>query len=59
MFLFIVVPEVVLNPKKKVWETVQPELKTNSKLVAVYQDKPLKTEHGEITVKSLMGANIK
>ncbi|KAG1446655.1 hypothetical protein G6F55_011451 [Rhizopus delemar] len=42
-------PEKVLNPKKKYWETVQPELKTNDDLIAHYGDKPLliKTASGE------------
>ncbi|KAI7907488.1 uncharacterized protein BX663DRAFT_528330 [Cokeromyces recurvatus] len=42
-------PEKVLNPKKKYWETVQPELHTNDDLVAYYGDKPLliKTASGE------------
>ena len=53
-----VVPEPVLNPKKKLWETLKPDFKTNAGLVAVYQDKPLRTAHGHITVKSLVAANI-
>ncbi|CEP17455.1 hypothetical protein [Parasitella parasitica] len=42
-------PEKVLNPKKKYWETVQPELHTNDDLIALYGDKPLliKTASGE------------
>ncbi|KAI9362155.1 hypothetical protein BD770DRAFT_434116 [Pilaira anomala] len=42
-------PEKTLNPKKKYWETVQPELKTNDHLIALYGDKPLliKTASGE------------
>ncbi|KAI9487671.1 MAG: hypothetical protein EXX96DRAFT_475650 [Benjaminiella poitrasii] len=42
-------PEKVLNPKKKYWETVQPELHTNDDLIAHYGDKPLliKTASGE------------
>ncbi|GAA5804850.1 hypothetical protein EDC94DRAFT_695070 [Helicostylum pulchrum] len=41
--------EKTLNPKKKYWETVQPELKTNDDLVALYGDKPLliRTASGE------------
>jgi len=54
-----VVPETPLNPKKNPWDVVQPNLKTTSGLVAVFEDKPLKTEHGVITVKSLVGATIK
>lgn len=55
----VVVPEPVLNPKKKLWETLQPSFKTNGSLTAVFEDKPLKTQHGAVTVKSLAGANIK
>ncbi|CAO3627092.1 unnamed protein product [Mucor fragilis] len=42
-------PEKVLNPKKKYWETVQPELHTNDDLIAYYGDKPLliRTASGE------------
>ncbi|KAG2235783.1 hypothetical protein BDF21DRAFT_358544 [Thamnidium elegans] len=41
--------EKTLNPKKKYWETVQPELKTNDDLIALYGDKPLliRTASGE------------
>lgn len=42
-------PEKTLNPKKKYWETVQPELKTNDDFIALYGDKPLliRTASGE------------
>ncbi|GAN00793.1 tRNA binding domain containing protein [Mucor ambiguus] len=42
-------PEKVLNPKKKYWETVQPELHTDDNLIAHYGDKPLlvRTASGE------------
>jgi len=59
LFFNPVVPETPLNPKKNPWDVVQPNLKTTSGLVAVFEDKPLKTEHGVITVKSLVGATIK
>uniref|UniRef100_A0A182MMP8 tRNA-binding domain-containing protein n=1 Tax=Anopheles culicifacies TaxID=139723 RepID=A0A182MMP8_9DIPT len=32
------VPDVVMNPKKKIFETVAPDLKTNSELVACYKE---------------------
>ncbi|XP_050067384.1 aminoacyl tRNA synthase complex-interacting multifunctional protein 1 [Anopheles maculipalpis] len=32
------VPDVVMNPKKKIFETVAPDLKTNGELVACYKD---------------------
>ena len=34
-------PDAVLNPKKKVFETVQPELHTNEEGVACYRGIPL------------------
>jgi aminoacyl tRNA synthase complex-interacting multifunctional protein 1 len=39
----------VLNPKKKYWETVQPDFKTNGETFAFYQDKPflIKSSSGE------------
>ncbi|KAI9257689.1 hypothetical protein BY458DRAFT_479523 [Sporodiniella umbellata] len=41
--------EKVLNPKKKYWEAVQPDLKTDEACIAHYTDKPLliKTASGE------------
>ncbi|KAJ3027529.1 UNVERIFIED_CONTAM: Aminoacyl tRNA synthase complex-interacting multifunctional protein 1 [Siphonaria sp. JEL0065] len=57
----------LLNAKKKTWETVQPRLKTNAFKQAVYSvseagvtfSNVLRTEAGEITVKSVAGASIK
>ncbi|KAI9194345.1 hypothetical protein LWI28_005212 [Acer negundo] len=43
----------VLNPKKKVWETVQVDLHTNAELVACYKDVPLTTSAGVCTVSSI------
>jgi hypothetical protein len=42
-------PESVLNPKKKYWETVQPDFKTNDETFAFFQDKPflIKSSSGE------------
>lgn len=34
-------PDALLNPKKKIFETVQPELHTNAEGVACYRDIPL------------------
>jgi len=48
-----------LNPKHKVWETVQPELKTNDQLVATYKGVPFKTSAGICTVKSIANGGIK
>lgn len=30
-------PDSVLNPKKKIWETVAPDLKTNDDKIATYK----------------------
>jgi glutamyl-tRNA synthetase len=52
-------PEPELKPKKKVWETVQPDFSTREDLVAVWKDIPFKTKKGEVKAKSLINANIK
>ncbi|MCO5593790.1 hypothetical protein L7F22_047807 [Adiantum nelumboides] len=44
--------------KKKIWESVQPELKTSEERVAMYQGKPMRTSKGLVTSKSLRGANV-
>lgn len=49
-----------LNPKKKIFETVAVDLKTNSDLIGCYKDKPLYVPNkGNITSKSLKNVNIK
>ncbi|ORX92752.1 nucleic acid-binding protein [Basidiobolus meristosporus CBS 931.73] len=57
-------PEAQLNPKKKIFETLQPGLKTNDDKVAMWADaenKPhlMRTEAGLCTVPSVVGASIK
>lgn len=52
-------PDAVLNPKKKVFEKIQPDFKTTDALVATYKGKPFKTQAGVCTVKSIAGGNIK
>ncbi|KAL5993032.1 hypothetical protein ACLOJK_013952 [Asimina triloba] len=52
-------PDDVLNPKKKVWETVQTELHTNSEMVACYKDAPLTTSAGVCKVLSIVGGSIR
>jgi aminoacyl tRNA synthase complex-interacting multifunctional protein 1 len=44
--------------KKKVWEEVQPELKTDSARTAVYAGVPMMTTSGPVTAPTLTGANI-
>jgi hypothetical protein len=56
-----------LNSKKKIWENVQPHLHTDSFKRAVFstnadgirQVRVLRTEKGEVTVKSVAGGSIK
>jgi len=52
-------PDEQLNPKKKIWETVQPFLHTNENRVAFYKDAPFKTSTGIVTVKSITNGTIK
>eukprot|EP00475_Leptophrys_vorax_P041559 TRINITY_DN78339_c0_g1_i1.p2 TRINITY_DN78339_c0_g1~~TRINITY_DN78339_c0_g1_i1.p2 ORF type:complete len:262 (+),score=12.64 TRINITY_DN78339_c0_g1_i1:79-864(+) len=44
--------------KKKVWEAVQPELKTTDECVATLHNKPMRVASGVVTCKSLARANI-
>lgn len=52
-------PDDVLNPKKKVWETVQVDLHTNTELVACYKDIPFTTSAGICTVSSIQSGSIR
>jgi aminoacyl tRNA synthase complex-interacting multifunctional protein 1 len=57
-------PEKTLNPKKKYWETVQPDLKTGDDLLAYFGEKPflIKTASGEpvhCKVATVQGGGIK
>ena len=49
----------VLNPKKKIWESVQPDLHTDDNLVAQYKDVPFTTSAGICQVKSIAKGGIK
>lgn len=51
-------PDEVLPPKKKIFESVKPDLATNSELVACYKGVPLSTSKGVCTVKSIAGGSI-
>ncbi|KAK5855351.1 hypothetical protein PBY51_005454 [Eleginops maclovinus] len=51
-------PDDRLNPKKKVWEKVQADLKISDECVAQWKDKQLMTKLGQITCKTLKGGNI-
>jgi aminoacyl tRNA synthase complex-interacting multifunctional protein 1 len=53
-------PDPVLNPKKKVFETVAPDLKTNESRVATYKGTPFEIKgKGVVTSESLTLVNIK
>uniref|UniRef100_A0A0A9W919 Tyrosine--tRNA ligase n=1 Tax=Lygus hesperus TaxID=30085 RepID=A0A0A9W919_LYGHE len=52
-------PDEVLNPKKKVWDKLQVDLKTNNNCEAAWQGNSLLTPKGKITCKSLKLASIK
>ncbi|XP_066152545.1 tyrosine--tRNA ligase, cytoplasmic [Euwallacea fornicatus] len=54
------VPDVVLNPKKKVWEKLQIDLKTSGECLAQWQGNNLLTKSGgKIRSKTITGAPIK
>lgn len=52
-------PDEQLNPKKKVFEQVQPDLKTSDDLTACYKGVPLMTSAGPVKVASVAGGSIK
>ncbi|CAL5401704.1 unnamed protein product [Camellia sinensis] len=52
-------PDDVLNPKKKVWETLQVDLHTDSQLVACYKDLPFTTSAGICKVSSISDGSIR
>ncbi|CAH9144022.1 unnamed protein product [Cuscuta epithymum] len=52
-------PDDVLNPKKKVWETVQVDLHTNNELVACYKNIPFTTSAGVCKVSSISEGSIR
>jgi methionyl-tRNA synthetase len=49
----------MLNPKKKIWETVQVDLHTNDELLACYKGIPFTTTSGVCTVSSIVNGSIK
>ena len=53
-------PDTQLNPKKKVWDTIQPDLHTNEEGVACYKGTPLKVPgKGVFQAPTLRGTSIK
>lgn len=51
-------PDEQLNPKKKVWEQVQPDLATSSECVVTYKGSPLTTDKGSCTVPTVAGGSV-
>lgn len=57
---FVRNPDPVLNPKKKIFETVAPDLHTNDNLLACYKNVPLEvTGKGFCVAKSLKNVPVK
>ncbi|XP_055316864.1 aminoacyl tRNA synthase complex-interacting multifunctional protein 1-like [Sitodiplosis mosellana] len=53
-------PDAQLNPKKKIWETIAPDLKTNDDLLVCYKGAPLYVpEKGQLKAPTLKGVNVK
>ncbi|XP_075077637.1 methionine--tRNA ligase, cytoplasmic [Nicotiana tabacum] len=52
-------PDDVLNPKKKVWETLLVDLHSNKELVACYKDLPFTTSAGVCKVASISEGSIR
>lgn len=52
-------PDVQLNPKKKVWEKLQADLKTNSAGEATWQGNFLLTSDGQKILAALQNCSIK
>lgn len=53
-------PDAQLNPKKKIWETISPDVKTNDQGIAVYKDCEFKIDgnDGKFT-STLLNVNIR
>lgn len=53
-------PDAQMNPKKKIFETVAPDLLTNDNLIGCYKGKPLYVpEKGNVVAQTLKNVNIK
>ena len=52
-------PDEQLNPKKKVFESVAPDLITNDDCVATYKGIPFMTSAGPCKVATVKGGGIK
>ena len=57
---FVRHPDAVLNPKKKIWETVAPDLKVSESKLATYKGIVLTIQDkGPVTSPSLLNVQIK
>lgn len=52
-------PDLVLNPKKKVWDRVAQHLTVDGEGVAKYRDEPLRTQHGLIRTRTVMSGIVR
>ncbi|KAI8920350.1 tRNA synthetases class I, catalytic domain-containing protein [Powellomyces hirtus] len=52
-------PEALLNPKKKVWESLQPDFTSGADLVATWKGLPFRTAKGVVKAASIVNAEIK
>ncbi|XP_023745694.1 probable methionine--tRNA ligase [Lactuca sativa] len=52
-------PDDVLNPKKKIWETLQVDLHTDKDLIACFKDLPFTTSAGVCRVSSISNGTIR
>ena len=59
--LIVGTPDAQLNPKKKIFETIQPDLRVNDVGVACYKDTPFRVEgrEGVFNAPTLRGVGIK
>lgn len=44
--------------KKKIWEGIQPLLKTTEECAAIFQDKPMRVSTGIVTCATLKSGNV-
>lgn len=51
-------PDAMLNPKKKIWDQIVPDLKTNEEMAAAWKGIPLMTSVGPCKAQTLVGAGI-
>ena len=59
LLAFFPVPDDILNPKKKVFETVQADLLTSAQCVPTYKGVSLRTAAGELKATTLAAATIR